>query len=204
MDGTCSINGCIRDIETYCYHCSRDVCTKHYLEHKNRIQAKFPPFVAEVNVIYDRLLHKQQNSTTLLPQYLVNAYNQLYNWRENCLQRIDFIYKRVRNQIEDIAEIQKKDENEKSTKIIESLEKLRRKLKDLSSEGDITYKQIQILKQQLDDIKNKEQELKKYPDIRIITQKIDVEKCVHVTTDIKYSTVKQQQIRKTPSILSNK
>jgi hypothetical protein len=60
-------------------------------------------------------------------------------------------------------------------------------------EGDVTYRKLETMKHQLEEIKKKEQELVKYPNIRIITQKIDIDKCISVTTDIKHTNEKQQQ-----------
>ncbi len=46
-------------------------------------------------------------------------------------------------------------------------------MKELLKDGNVTYRQLETMKHQLEEIKKKEQELVKYPDIRIITQKID-------------------------------
>jgi len=204
MAKRCSIDVCKREAETYCYHCSLDVCTKHYLEHKKSIQEQLHPLVDEINLISDRLHHDDKNKTTSVPQCLINAYSQLDKWREECHHRIEIAYQRVRNQIEDITEKHKHDETQKAVKNLELLEKIRQQLNELLKEGDVTYRQLETMKQHLEEIKQKEHESIRYPDIRIITQKIDLEKCISFTTDVKHSDEKQQQPRSIQKTSPNK
>ncbi len=204
MAKRCLIETCKREAETYCYHCSSDVCTKHYLEHKKWIQEQLHPFVDEINQLSDRLHHHDQTQTTSVPQYVIHACSQLDKWREDCHHRIDITYHRVRNQIENMIEIHRHVETQKAMKNSESLEKIRQQLKELLKEGDVTYRQLQTMKQQLEEIKTKEQQPINYPDIHIITHKIDVDKCVSVTTDIKDPDEKQQHPRNTQKTSANK
>lgn len=204
MAKRCLVETCKREAETYCYHCSHDVCTKHYLEHKKSIQEQLHPFVDEINLIYDRLRPDNKNQTSSVPQCFINACSQLDKWREACHHCIEITYDRIRHQINDIMENHKHDETQKAMKNLESLEKIREQLKELLKEGDVTYRQLETMKQQLEEIKKREQESIKYPDIRIITQKIDVDKCVSVTTNIKHPNEKQHQTRNTQDTSSNK
>jgi DNA repair exonuclease SbcCD ATPase subunit len=198
MDKRCLVEACKREAETHCYHCSRDVCTTHYLEHKKSIQEQLPSFVDEVNVIYERLRRSDKNqAATPAPYYLINVYNQLDQWRLDCHQHIDTVYQGVRNQIENIAESRKNQETQKAVGILESLEKMREQLKELLNEGDVTYRQLETMKKQLEEIKKKEQESINYPDIRIITKKIDVEKHARVTVESK-RPIDEQRISTSP------
>src|SRR5437868_526847 len=104
MDKRCSIEACKREGETHCYHCSQDVCSKHFLEHKKWTQEQLPPLIDEVNMIYDRLHYGDQNQTASIPQCFINAYTQLDKWREDCHQHIDIVYQRVRREMEAIVE----------------------------------------------------------------------------------------------------
>ena len=185
MERRCLIEACKREAETHCYHCSRDVCTNHYLEHKKAIQEQLPPFVDEVNLIYDRLRRSDENQATSMPKYLISIYNQLDQWRLDCHQHIDAVYQRARNQIETIAENHKQEETQKPAGVLKSLEKMREELRQLLKEGDVTYRQLEAMKKQLEEIKKKEQEPINYPNIRIITAKIDLEKHISVIVDVK-------------------
>ncbi|CAF3102684.1 unnamed protein product [Rotaria sp. Silwood2] len=204
MAKRCLIETCKREAETYCYHCSNDVCTKHYLEHKKSIQEQLHPLVDEINFIYEHIHYDDKNKTKSIPQYLINVYSQLDKWKTDCYHHIDIVYQRIRSQIENIAKSHQHEETQKTIYNIESLEKLRQQIKELLKEGDVTYRQLETMKRQLEELKKKEQEPIKYPDIRIITQKIDVEKHVSVITDIKHPTEKQQQPRSPQKISPNK
>ena len=201
MAKRCLVETCKREAETYCYHCSHDICTKHYLEHKKSIQEQLHPLVDEINLLYDHLRHEDKTS---VPQYLINAYSQLDRWRDECYHRINTVYDRVRHQIEAIAEIHKHDEAQKVVRNLQFLQKIQEQLKELLRDGDVTHRQLETMKQQLEEIKKKEQEPVKYSDIRIITQKIDVDKYVSVTTDGKHSNEKQQQARNIDKMPPNK
>lgn len=194
MDRRCSIEACKREAEIFCYHCSQDVCSEHLLEHKKWIQEQLPPLIDEINLVYDRLHHDDKNRTTSVPQYLINACSELDKWREDCRNRIDIVYQRARHQIEDVVESLKHDETQKGVRILDSLEKVRQQFKELLKEGDVTYRQLEIMKQQLEEIKTKEQEPIRYPGILITTQKLDVDKSVNVTIDVKGSVDEQQKL----------
>lgn len=182
----CSIETCKREAETYCYHCSHDVCTKHYLEHKNSIQEQLHPLVDQINLLYDRLRHDDQNKSTLsTSQSVINVRSQLDQWRDECHYRIDMIYDRVRQQIDGIVEGHNQEERQKREKNLKSLEEIREQLKELLKESDVTHRQLEAMKHKLEEIKKKEQEPVNYPDIRIVIDKIDLEKCVRLITENK-------------------
>ena len=185
MAKRCLVETCKREAETYCYHCSHDVCTKHYLEHKNSIQEQVHPFVDQINLLYDRLRHDDQNKIMSTAQSVINVRSQLDQWRDECHQRIDMIYDRVQHQIDGIVEGCKQDERQRRGKNLKSLEEIREQMKDLLKESDITHRQLETMKQKLEEIKRKEQEPVNYPDIRIAIDKIDMEKCVRLITKAK-------------------
>lgn len=180
---------CKREAETYCYHCSQDVCTKHYLEHKNSIQEQLHPLVDQINLLYDRLRHDDKSKTASTPQSITNACSQLNQWRDECHHRIDMIYDRIRHQIDGIVEEYNQDERQKRGKNLKSLEEVREQLKELLKDCDVTHRQLETMKQKLEEIRRKEQEPIKYPDIRIAIDKIDMEKCIRVITENKQTSL---------------
>ena len=205
MAKRCLIETCKCEAETYCYHCSNDVCTKHYLEHKKSIQEQLHPLVDEINLIYERLHHVDKNQTTTLPPCFINICSQLDKWREDSHNRTDITYYRARNQIEEIIKNYKHEQTQKVVKNLEALEKMRQQLGEVLEQGDVTYIQLESIKQQIEAIKYKEKQSIKCPDIRIITQKIDVDKCISIIKDSKHSNEKQQQQSKNiQKTLSNK
>ena len=204
MAKRCLIEVCKREAETHCYHCSQDVCTKHYLEHKKWIQEQLHPLIDDMNLVYDRLSHNDKNEDASVPECLINAYNQLDNWHAECHQRIDIIYQRVRYQVENIVKTHRHNETQNMVHTLESLKKLRQQFQQLLKEDDVTYRQLETMKRQLEELKKKEQERIKYPDIRIITHKIDIDNLITVTTDTKHPSEKQQQPKDTSKAAANK
>lgn len=192
MAKRCLIQACKREAEIYCYHCSQDVCSKHFFEHKKWIQEQLPLLTDEVNLIYERFRHND-NAQTSVPSYFINIYNELDKWRESCRQQIDIVYQRVRSQVVDVAEKHEHDENQQVVRKLKSLESLRQQLNELLKEGDVTYRQLETMKQELEKIKTKELEQIKYPDIRIITQKFDASKYINITINTIHRTYEKQQ-----------
>jgi hypothetical protein len=202
MAKRCLTEACKREAEIYCYHCSQDLCNKHFLEHKNWIQEQLPPLIDEVNLIYDRLRNSDKSQTTSVPQCLINACSKLQRWREDCHQHIDIVYERVQSQIENIVASHKHEETQKAVKNLKSLEKMRQQLQELLKDGDVTYRQLETMKQQLEEIKRKEQEPITHPDIRVTTKKIDVDKYASVTIDVKRSNEEERQPKSTQTTYS--
>lgn len=180
MARRCTTENCKREAETYCYHCSNDVCTKHYLEHKKSIQAELPWLTDEVNIFYDCIQRNRKSHRPSAPQCSIDAYNQLEKWRQECHEHIDTVCQRIRSQIEVIVDNYKIEQSQHTTKIIESLEKLRQKVNQLKKDDDVTYRQLETMKQQLDELKRKEKEPNKQSDLRLIAQKIDISKHINI------------------------
>ncbi|MCC7159916.1 MAG: hypothetical protein IT281_10325 [Ignavibacteria bacterium] len=204
MAKRCLIETCKREAETYCYHCCQDVCTKHYLEHKKSIQEQLHPLIDEMNFIYDRLNHGDKNQSKSLPHYCIDVYSQIDKWRADCHDRIDVVYRRARSQIETMVKSHQNETTQKAISNLESLEKMRQQLRDLLRDGDVTYRQLEEIKRQLEEFKKNEQGAIKYPDIRIVTEKIDIEKYISITIDDKHPIEKQQQLKCPQKPLSNK
>ena len=197
MARQCSAENCKREAETYCYHCSNDVCTKHYLEHKKAIQAQLPWLIDEVNLIYDRIQRNNKSHKPTAPQSSLDAYNQLEKWRQECHEHIDTVYQRIRSQIEVIVNNYKLERSQRTATLVESLEKLRQKVNQLKKDDDVTYRQLETMKQQLEELKQKEQEPNKHQDLRLIAQKIDVSKHINIIHEGK--CVHEEQPRRKPT-----
>jgi mevalonate kinase len=192
MDKRCLIESCKREAEAHCYHCLQDVCSKHFLEHRKWIQEQLPSLIDEVNIIYDRLRQHDKHPKSSIPECLMDAHNQLDKWRADCQHHIDVVYHRARSQIESIVQRQQEEYALKAMKNVESLGKMRQQIEELLKEDDVTYKQLEAMKRQLNEIKIKEQEMISDPDIRVTFKKIDVDKHVSVSVYVKQTPSKAQ------------
>ena len=183
MARQCKTNNCKREAEAFCYHCSSDVCFKHYLEHKKEIQDQLPGFVDQVNLLYEQLKHKNTNSSEKKPTFYTQAHNKLSNWRTECYQHIDTVYEKTLDQLNSLVKNYQNEVNQKSKNNVESLEKIRQQLNELLKEDDVTYQQLQTMRQQLQKIKQNEQEPTRYPEFSITTERIDVNRYVRVISN---------------------
>ena len=195
------VEACKREAETHCYHCSQDVCSKHFFEHKKLIQEQLPSLVDEVNVIYDRLRQMNGKETTLVLPSLTAAYGQLEQWRVDCHRQIDLVYDHFRLQIDSISENHRHEENLKSKKLLESVEKMREQVREMLKDDDITHRQLETLRKQLVEIEQREREPINCPGIRLTTQKIDVKNHVNIVTETKLLVAEEQRPKKNMSKL---
>ncbi|CAF1312993.1 unnamed protein product [Adineta steineri] len=185
MTKDCLITGCKKQAATYCYHCSQDLCTSHSTEHKEWIQGQLLPIINDANTMHEHFHHCDKDQTMATLQCLTDVREQLDHWRSDCYHHIDSVYDQAQRQLALILEKHNAELTKKTTQNVESLKTIRRELGELLSEGNIAYRQIDKLKKQINEIKRNEQERINDPDIRIITQKLDVEKHVDIIWNVK-------------------
>ncbi|UJR19395.1 hypothetical protein I4U23_022525 [Adineta vaga] len=185
MAKQCWIQSCKNRAEGFCAHCSEELCHHHFMEHKEWLQEQLLPMIKHVNITCSRLQRCDMDQAIFTLNCLSDARHELNQWRSDCVRHIDDVYDRALQQITVSLEKHKKDAIEQNRQNLDSLSRIRRKLEKLLSSGNIAHRQLQSMKQQLHEIKRKEQEQNNHPDIRISTEKIDVDKFVTVVSNYK-------------------
>ena len=204
MAKQCWIESCNDRADEYCYHCSQEVCHRHFTEHKKWLQEQLLPLINQVNVMFNRVQHCDMDQTMFTLSSLSDARQKLDVWRSDSVRHIDDVYDRTLQKMTVTLEAHKQDALEKNRQNLDSLSRLRRRLGELLSEGDIAHGQIQSMRQQLEEINRKEQKLNEHPDIRLVTDKVEAEKHVHVIYEHRQSSKELYRERTIKVPLSNK
>ena len=97
---TCEANGksCKKTSQARCYHCDKDLCRVHLLEHIQLVQGKTRE---QLNSFLDRLNESSSKVASLAvsPQILDEPFCQLDRWREAAHQEIDRIAETKRSEL---------------------------------------------------------------------------------------------------------
>ncbi|CAF1573823.1 unnamed protein product, partial [Adineta ricciae] len=179
MTNECSIEKCRNLVDTYCYHCSQDLCTNHLNEHKKWIEKQLLPVVNQVNTMYEHLHQIDKNQTMVTLDYLNDIREQMDQWKVSCYQQIDDVYEQVQKQINTMVEKHRNQIIERAANNLESIKQLRRRLGALLKEDQIEYRLLDNIREELEGIEQTEHEIDQ-PNIRILTEKLNVDNLVHL------------------------
>ncbi len=155
----CSIDGCKRSSDNVCDHCHGPVCTKHYIEHVQLVNAELPSFSDELNSIVNTM---QQHDFT---HY---AFEQIEQWREESHRRIDKLCEEKKQQL--TIEITGKVDNQ-----MKNLRDLSQEVKELINDGYASFKDIENIKRKIEECRQQCKQLETTDYFRLNVKTIDLE-----------------------------
>ncbi len=155
----CSIDSCKRNSDNVCDHCQEPVCTKHYVEHVQLVNAELPSFSDELNSIINTI---QQHDFT---HYV---FEQIEQWREESHRRIDKLCEEKKQQLK--SEISQKIDDQ-----MMHLRDLSREVKELIDEGYASFKNIENIKKNIEECRQQCKQLEAIDYFRLDVKKINLE-----------------------------
>jgi len=139
----CQMDACNRAASTHCFCCNKNVCTRHFTEHIDTIKAQIDPLANDINTMVEKI----QGLT--IEQITEGCFAELQQWRVDMHQLIDEIFLIKSKEIEDLIEQNKNQFTEHKKQQFEMIVKIQDDVKQLVEDGDATFEQIQLLKNQL-------------------------------------------------------
>ncbi|CAF4089638.1 unnamed protein product [Rotaria sordida] len=139
----CQLNDCNRAASTYCFCCNKNVCTRHFAEHIDAVKAQIDPLANEINTMVEKI----QGLT--IEQLSEKPLCELRQWQIDMHQLIDEIFFAKCKEIEDLARKNQEKFVEHKKQQFEIIMKIQDDVKQLVEDGDATFEQIQLLKNQL-------------------------------------------------------
>jgi len=139
----CQLDGCNRAASTRCFCCNKNVCTRHFTEHIDAVKAQIDPLANEINTMVEKI----QGLT--IEQITEPSFAELQQWRSDMHQLIDEIFSAKKKEMEDVIETNKNKFIEHIKQQSETIIKIQDDVKQLVEDGDATFEQIQLLKNQL-------------------------------------------------------
>jgi hypothetical protein len=139
----CQLDGCNRAASAICLCCNKNVCTRHFMEHVDVVKAQIDPLANEINTMVEKI----QDLT--IEQITEPSFAQLQQWKTDMYQLIDEIFLTKKKEMEDLIETNKNKFVEHKKQQLETMMKIQDDIKQLVEDGDATFEQIQLLKNQL-------------------------------------------------------
>ncbi|CAF1075896.1 unnamed protein product [Rotaria sordida] len=139
----CQLNDCNRAASTYCFCCNKNVCTRHFAEHIDAVKAQIDPLANEINTMVEKI----QGLT--IEQLSEKPLCELRQWQIDMHQLVNEIFFAKCKEIEDLARKNQEKFVEHKKQQFEIIMKIQDDVKQLVEDGDATFEQIQLLKNQL-------------------------------------------------------
>jgi hypothetical protein len=139
----CQLDDCNRAASTRCFCCNKNVCTRHFTEHIDAVKAQIDPLANEINTMVEKIQGLTIEQITEVP------FAKLQRWRADMYQLIDEIFLAKTKEIEDLIEMNKNKFIEHKKQQFETIMKIQDEIKQLAEDGDVTFEQIQLVKNQL-------------------------------------------------------
>ena len=114
-----------------------------FTEHVNVVKAQVDPLANEINTTVEKI----QGLT--IEQFSEKPLVELKQWQSDMHQLIDEIFLTKSKEIEDLIELNKDKFDEHKTQQFEIITKIQDDVKQLVEDGEVTFEQIQLLKNQL-------------------------------------------------------
>ena len=148
----CEIESCQRISATHCYHCNKRVCRPHFNEHADQLMQELNPLADSINALGEKI------NSFCVKEYQQVILGKLTKWRDQCIKNVNEFYELKKEQVDLLFENNKEVFPQQTSGHHEKLVTLRNQTETLVTEGDVTYEQLQILKQKLsaleDDVNN--------------------------------------------------
>ena len=141
--GICQLADCQRGATAHCLCCGKEICTKHFLEHIARMEAKIDPLASEVNKTMERI--QSLNAEKLSAP----VYAKLNQWQKNMHELLDRIHGKKTKAIDEKLETNKERFEEHKQKQLDSMTKLQEEVRRVAEDGDVTFERIQSFEKQL-------------------------------------------------------
>jgi polyhydroxyalkanoate synthesis regulator phasin len=139
----CQLVGCTRAASTRCFCCNKNVCTRHFTEHIDAVKAQIDPLANDINTMVEKI----QGLT--IEQITEASFAELQQWRMDMHQLIDEIFSAKHKEIDDLIENNKNEFVEHKKQQSKTMVKIQDDVKQLAEDGDATFEQIQLLRNQL-------------------------------------------------------
>jgi outer membrane murein-binding lipoprotein Lpp len=139
----CQLDNCNRAASARCFCCDKNVCVRHFTEHVNALKAQIDPLANEINTMVEKIQGLK------IEQFSEKPLAELKQWQSNMHQLIDEIFLTKSKEIEDLIELNKDKFDEHKKQQFEIIMKIQDDVKQLAEDGEATYEQIQLFKNQL-------------------------------------------------------
>jgi hypothetical protein len=143
-------NACKKDVQALCYHCSKNLCRVHLMQHAQLIEDKTQ---SELHSLADKFneLSSRFNHLSISDDILKKPLIQLEKWRTEAHKKIDQIAENKRRELNDELERYRKDFFTKNEEQLVNMNNSKKMIAELIQENDASAKQIADLQKSIEE-----------------------------------------------------
>jgi hypothetical protein len=143
-------NACKKEVQALCYHCSKNLCRVHLMQHAQLIEEKTR---AELHSLADKLneVSSRFKHLSITDDILQKPFDQLEKWRVEAHEKIDQIVENKRRELNDELDKYRKLFCTKNAEQLMKLDASKKVLAELIQEADASATQIADLQGSIDD-----------------------------------------------------
>ncbi len=139
----CEIKSCQRISATLCHHCNKNVCRRHFDDHADQLLQELNPLGDSLNELGQKINSFGVN------EFKQQALNKLIQWRDESIRKINDLFGRKKRKLDLLLRDNEEIFLQQTTSHLEVLNTLKNETTAHVQEGDVTFEQLQILKQKL-------------------------------------------------------
>ncbi|CAF0927909.1 unnamed protein product [Adineta steineri] len=139
----CEIENCQRTSATFCHHCKKDVCRRHFIEHADQLVQELNPLADSINKLREKI------SSYGIKEYKQKELDKLIRWHDEAINNINDLFELKKQKLDLLFQDNEEIFLQQTTGHLEGINKLMNETANFVEESDVTFEQLQILKQQL-------------------------------------------------------
>lgn len=146
-------DACKREVQAWCYHCSKNLCRVHLLKHVQLVEEKTRE---ELHILADQLnyLSTSLHQLKISPNLAHHPFSALEQWRLGAHTKVDQIVDMKRQELKDILDGYEKAFLIKKMEQMKTIDLNKKLLSKLIEENDGTRQQIIELQSSIDETTN--------------------------------------------------
>ncbi|UJR18057.1 hypothetical protein I4U23_004957 [Adineta vaga] len=144
----CEIDNCQRMSATLCHHCQKNVCRRHFVEHADQLVEELHPLVDRMNG-FGESLHSFS-----VQKYKQELLDKLTKWHDKAIEDINKLYELKKQRLEFLFQENEVVYGEQTTNHLKVVDTLKNETVSNIQENEVTFEQLEILKQKLNELEN--------------------------------------------------
>ncbi|CAF1154722.1 unnamed protein product [Adineta steineri] len=139
----CEIESCQRTSATLCHHCKKNVCRRHFIEHADQLVQELNPLADSINKLREKI------NSFGIQEYKQKELEKLIRWHDEAINNINDLFELKKQKLDLLFQDNEEIFLQQTAGHLKVINRLTNETANFVEESDVTFEQLQILKQQL-------------------------------------------------------
>jgi ElaB/YqjD/DUF883 family membrane-anchored ribosome-binding protein len=139
----CEIEKCQLMPAALCHHCNKNICRHHFVQHADELMEELKPLADSFDELGEKI------SSFCVKEYKQKAFDKLMQWHDEAIQNINDFYELKKKKLDLLFQDNEEVFAQRATSHLEDLDTLKNETDAFVKKGQITFKQLQMLKETL-------------------------------------------------------